>query len=113
MRVTKGEFWSLDFLRNGVRITGSQLKTMATCRIATTTATTCLSVWTSAWVKPCTAGRALYALVRNGQNVETWNRDGGTSTEQSYKNIPFYLTNRGCWRVINHPQNVSFEIAHL
>ncbi|EIK0166678.1 alpha-xylosidase, partial [Salmonella enterica] len=26
VRVTKGEIWSLDFLRNGVRITGSQLK---------------------------------------------------------------------------------------
>jgi alpha-D-xyloside xylohydrolase len=26
VRVTKGEFWSLDFLRNGVRITGSQVK---------------------------------------------------------------------------------------
>ncbi|MBG2631931.1 alpha-xylosidase [Klebsiella michiganensis] len=25
-RVTKGDFWSLDFLRDGVRITGSQLK---------------------------------------------------------------------------------------
>ncbi len=26
VRVTKGEFWALDFLRDGVRITGSQLK---------------------------------------------------------------------------------------
>lgn len=26
VRVIKGEFWSLDFLRNGERITGSQLK---------------------------------------------------------------------------------------
>jgi alpha-D-xyloside xylohydrolase len=26
VRVTKGEFWALDFLRNGQRITGSQLK---------------------------------------------------------------------------------------
>lgn len=26
VRVTKGEFWSLDFLRNGERITGSQEK---------------------------------------------------------------------------------------
>ena len=26
VRVTKGEFWALDFLRNGERITGSQLK---------------------------------------------------------------------------------------
>lgn len=26
VRVTKGEFWALDFLRDGLRITGSQLK---------------------------------------------------------------------------------------
>ena len=28
--------------------------------------------------------------------------DGGTSTEQSYKNIPFYLTNRGYGVLVNH-----------
>lgn len=39
------------------------------------------------------------------------NRDGGTSTEQSYKNIPFYLTNRGYGVLVNHPENVSFEIG--
>ena len=40
VRVTKGEFWALDFLRNGQRITGSQLKTTATCRTVTPTVIT-------------------------------------------------------------------------
>ena len=54
VRVTKGEFWALDFLRNGQRITGSQLKTTVTCRTPTPIATTCLNVSTSAWAKRST-----------------------------------------------------------
>jgi alpha-D-xyloside xylohydrolase len=38
-----------------------------------------------------------------------WNQDGGTSSEQAYKNIPFYLTNRGYGIFVNHPELVSFE----
>ena len=33
-------------------------------------------------------GERFTALVRNGQTVETWNRDGGTSTEQAYEKYP-------------------------
>lgn len=40
-------------------------------------------------------GERFGALVRNGQSVDIWNEDGGTSTDQSYKNIPFYLTDKG------------------
>ena len=40
-------------------------------------------------------GERFSAFVKNGQVVDIWNEDGGTSSEQSYKNIPFYLTNRG------------------
>ncbi|HZG66087.1 MAG TPA: alpha-xylosidase, partial [Herpetosiphonaceae bacterium] len=36
---------------------------------------------------------------------------GGTGSEQAYKNIPFYLTNRGYGVLVNHPENVSFEVA--
>ena len=43
--------------------------------------------------------------------MEIWNEDGGTSTEQSYKNIPFYLTNRGYGVFENHPEKVEFEVA--
>ncbi len=64
---------------------------MATCRTRIINEIICLSglilalakqfmVWESALLPWC-------AMVRL---VETWNRDGGTSTEQAYKNIPFH-----------------------
>lgn len=56
-------------------------------------------------------GERFTAFVKNGQTVDIWNRDGGTSSEQVYKNIPFYLTNRGYGVFVNHPELVSFEIA--
>ncbi len=56
-------------------------------------------------------GERFAAFVRNGQSVDIWNEDGGTSTEQSYKNIPFYLSNKGYGVFVNHPERVSFEVA--
>ncbi|MDO4338659.1 MAG: alpha-xylosidase [Eubacteriales bacterium] len=56
-------------------------------------------------------GERFGAFVKNGQSVDIWNEDGGTSTEQSYKNIPFYLTDRGYGVFVNHPEKVSFEVA--
>jgi alpha-D-xyloside xylohydrolase len=56
-------------------------------------------------------GERFTALIRNGQVVECWNKDGGTGSEQAYKNIPFYLTNRGYGVFVNHPEHVSFEVA--
>lgn len=38
-------------------------------------------------------GERFGPFVKNGQRVEIWNEDGGTSSEWSYKNIPFYLSN--------------------
>ncbi len=56
-------------------------------------------------------GERFSAFVKNGQVVDIWNEDGGTSSEQAYKNIPFYLTNRGYGVLVNHPEKVSFEVA--
>ena len=56
-------------------------------------------------------GERFTAFVKNGQTVDIWNEDGGTSSEQAYKNIPFYLTNRGYGVFVNHPGRVSFEVA--
>lgn len=56
-------------------------------------------------------GERFTPFVKNGQSVVIWNEDGGTSTEQSYKNIPFYLSNRGYGIFVNHPEKVEFEIA--
>ncbi len=112
VRVTKGEFWALDFLRDGVRITGSQLKNNGYVQDSKTQRNYMferldLGVGETVYG----LGERFTALVRNGQTVETWNEDGGTSTEQSYKNIPFYLTNHGYGVLVNHPQRVSFEVG--
>lgn len=56
-------------------------------------------------------GERFSAFVKNGQSVDIWNEDGGTSTEQSYKNIPFYISNKGYGIFVNHPERVSFEVA--
>lgn len=56
-------------------------------------------------------GERFGALVKNGQTVDIWNADGGTASEQAYKNIPFYLTDAGYGIFVNHPGRVSFEVA--
>lgn len=56
-------------------------------------------------------GERFASFTKNGQTVDIWNEDGGTGSEQSYKNIPFYLTNKGYGVFVNHPEKVSFEIA--
>ena len=56
-------------------------------------------------------GERFTPLVKNGQSVDIWNEDGGTSSEISYKNIPFYLTSGGYGVFINHTGRVSLEIA--
>ncbi|WP_158862473.1 alpha-xylosidase [Leifsonia sp. AG29] len=56
-------------------------------------------------------GERFGPLVKNGQVVDVWNADGGTSSEQAYKNVPFYLTNRGYGVFVNHPGHVSYEVG--
>ncbi|KAF8201474.1 alpha-glucosidase [Pholiota molesta] len=46
-----------------------------------------------------------------GQSVKIWNQDGGTSSEQAYKCVPFYITNRNYGVFINHPGEVELEIG--
>ena len=56
-------------------------------------------------------GEHFTPFVKNGQVIEIWNEDGGTASEQAYKNIPFYMTNRGYGIFINHTGKVSLEIG--
>ena len=56
-------------------------------------------------------GERFTPFVRNGQVVDMWNEDGGTSSELSYKNIPFYLSNRGYGVLVNDSGPVSFEVC--
>ncbi|MGN8246691.1 alpha-xylosidase [Cellulomonas soli] len=56
-------------------------------------------------------GERFTAFVKNGQSVDVWNADGGTSSEQAYKNVPFYLTDAGYGVFVDHPGHVSFEVG--
>jgi alpha-D-xyloside xylohydrolase len=56
-------------------------------------------------------GERFGPLVKNGQTVDIWNADGGTSSEQAYKNVPFYVSSRGYGVLVNDPGHVSFEIG--
>ena len=56
-------------------------------------------------------GEHFMPLVRNGQQIDIWNRDGGSNSEQAYKNIPFYLSNRGYGVLVNTPGYVDYEIG--
>lgn len=56
-------------------------------------------------------GERFTAFVKNGQSIETWNEDGGTASQLSYKSVPFYMTNRGYGVFVDHTDNVSFEVA--
>ena len=56
-------------------------------------------------------GERFTPMVKNGQTVDIWNEDGGTASEISYKNIPFYYTTKGYGVFVNHPGRVSFEVG--
>ncbi|KAI0693713.1 alpha-glucosidase [Cytidiella melzeri] len=56
-------------------------------------------------------GEQFGAFVKNGQSVSIWNQDGGTSSEQAYKCVPFYITNRNYGVFVNHPGEVEFEVG--
>ena len=104
--------YALDFSRGGERITGS-IEKSAGYAVERDTAFPYmferldLTVGTNVYG----LGERFTPFVKNGQSVDIWNEDGGTQSEQAYKNIPFFITNRGWGLLVNHPGRVSFEIA--
>jgi alpha-D-xyloside xylohydrolase len=109
--VKKGDQWSLDVFNGEERITGSSYKGMGYVKgpDETTYVKEQLDLDVGEYVYGL--GERFTPFVKNGQVVDIWNKDGGTATEQAYKNIPFYLTNKGYGVFVNHPELVSFEVA--
>lgn len=56
-------------------------------------------------------GERFTPFVKNGQTVEMWNEDGGTASEIAYKNLPFYITNKGYGVLIDNEGDAAYEIA--
>ncbi|WP_059052023.1 alpha-xylosidase [Paenibacillus senegalimassiliensis] len=111
VRIKKGPQWAVDFYRGEERITGSRAKSMAhiTENDGSVYMREELDLRVGEWVYGL--GERFTSFVKNGQVVDIWNKDGGTSSEQSYKNIPFYVTNKGYGVLVNDPGAVSFEVA--
>ena len=116
-RVRTGADWRLEFLADGQLLTASEAGAAA---IVTTSGESghpepghymreqlSLGLDTAVYG----LGERFGPLVKNGQVIDIWNADGGTGSEQAYKNIPFCLTNAGYGVFVNDPGLVSFEVA--
>ena len=56
-------------------------------------------------------GERFTPFIKNGQTVDIFNEDGGTASEQAYKNLPFYISSAGYGVFVNHTGRVSFEVG--
>lgn len=103
--------WAVDFFFDGRRITGSAKGNVG--YLIDPAGAPHMREQLSLGVGECVygLGERFTHFVKNGQVVEMWNEDGGTSSEQAYKNIPFYLSSLGYGVLVAHPERVSFEIA--
>ena len=110
VRINKKE-WAFDFSYKDQYLTGSGRKNLG--YITTKDEGSFFREQLSLRVGECVygLGERFTPFVKNGQVVDMWNKDGGTSTEQAYKNIPFYITNRGYGVFVNHSECVSYEVA--
>ena len=131
VKVSAGDPFNVEFLSGGRRLTGLGHKSIGHVRL---TADAEVSHETSGNARERAAGprsneyslaqldlgvgELVYGLgerfgplVKNGQSVDIWNADGGTSSEQAYKNVPLYLSNRGYGVLVNDTGHVSFELG--
>ncbi len=115
VRVGRGEPWQVEFTGGGRVLTTSGAKDMA---IITTDGPDGTEAHHMRERLVLGIGDTVYGLgerfgplVKNGQVVDIWNADGGSSSEQAYKNVPFFLTNAGYGVFVNHPGLVSFEVG--
>ncbi|WP_446215681.1 alpha-xylosidase [Micromonospora sp. IBHARD004] len=111
VRIDRGDQWRVDFLADGRTLTTSGSTAMAV--IDTDDGKHYVREQLDLGVDHHVygLGERFGPLVKNGQVVDVWNADGGTASEQAYKNVPFFLTNAGYGIFVNHPGHVSFEVA--
>ena len=111
-RVQKGENWRVDYLADGKVLTSSAFRGMGRA-LDKDTGKTYMSDSLMLDVGECVygLGERFAAYVKNGQSIDMWNADGGTASEQTYKNIPFYMTNRWYGVFVEDTSDVSFEVA--
>jgi alpha-D-xyloside xylohydrolase len=111
VRIRKSAPWDMQFLSDGKPVTSGGTESLA--YINTKSDGAHVMTRFSLGVGECVygLGERFTPLVKNGQKIISWNEDGGTTSDQAYKAIPFYLTNRGYGVLVNSPGKVEFEIC--
>ncbi len=120
LEITKNP-WSMTYKRNGEIISKSGRKDLALMKTNWKGLPYDKGDYEDTYIRQqlgIGVGELIYGLgehftpfTKNGQSIEIWNADGGTSTEQSYKNIPFFISNKGYGVLVNHPEKVEFEVG--
>ncbi len=111
VRFARGDHWRMEFVADGRVLTASGRKAMAGIDTPDSGHHMREQLTLGVDTHVYGLGERFGPLVKNGQTVDIWNADGGTSSEQAYKNVPFYLTDAGYGVFVNHPGRVSFEVG--
>jgi len=116
VRIARGDGWNVTFEEGGRVLTRSEPRS-----IGHYSAPAQGGVEPETWVHQqlsLAPGERVYgfgerfgAFVKNGQVIDSWNADGGTSSEQAYKSVPFYVSARGYGVLVDSPDAVSFEVG--
>src|SRR5665648_1005891 len=111
VRVYRGDQWRVDFVADGRVLTSSPHKGIGVISSDDGAHYVHEQLTLGVGEQVYGLGERFGAFVKNGQAVDIWNADGGTSSEQAYKNVPFYLTSGGYGVFVNQPERVSFEVG--
>ncbi|WHT22736.1 alpha-xylosidase [Crossiella sp. CA-258035] len=111
VRVARGRPWSLDFIADGRVLTSSGDNGMGFMTTGDGGHHVREQLRLAVGELVYGLGERFGPLVKNGQVVDIWNADGGTASEQAYKNMPFYLSSAGYGVLVDHPGLVSFEVG--
>ena len=111
VRVSRDDEWRIDFEAGGRILTSSEPKSMGIIETDDGHHYLLEQLGLGVGERVYGLGERFGQFVKNGQSIDIWNEDGGTSSEQAYKNIPFYLTDHGYGIFVNLPGLVSFEVA--
>lgn len=111
VRVRREEPWLVEFMADGRTLTSADAKDTAIMSTSDGAHHLVQQLGLGVGDAVYGMGERFGPLVKNGQVVDIWMADGGTCTEQAYKNVPFFLTNAGYGVFVNHPGAVSFEVG--
>ena len=103
--------WNLSFRADGRELTGTSYKGLGHYTDPEGKTYIREQLRTAIGEKVYGFGERFGQFAKNGQSIEMWNDDAGTTSDAVYKSIPFYWTTGGYGVFVNDPGDVSFEVA--